>query len=59
MSNLYIVERVTETRSYYHFKPMTAAGESLLVELTLCEDPGGKNSLPALWYKNGSGTGGA
>jgi hypothetical protein len=53
MSNLYTVERITETRSYYHFKPKTAAGESLLVELMLCEDPGGENSVPALWHKIG------
>nr|DAM46639.1 MAG TPA: hypothetical protein [Caudoviricetes sp.] len=53
MNNLYTVERVTETRSYYHFKPKTAAGESLLVELVFCQDEGGKRSLPALWHKNG------
>ena len=53
MNNLYTVERVTETRSYYHFKPKTAAGGSLCVELIFCEDPGGKSSLPALWHKNG------
>lgn len=53
MDNLYEVERVTETRSYYHFKPKTAAGESLLVELVFCQDEGGQRSLPALWHKNG------
>ena len=53
MSNLYIVERVTETRSYYHFKPKTTAGESLHVELVFSRDGGGKNSPPKLWHKNG------
>lgn len=28
-------------------------GETLIFELTKCINPGGKNSIPALWYKNG------
>lgn len=28
-------------------------GETLIFELSKCINPGGKNSIPALWYKNG------
>lgn len=28
-------------------------GETLIFELTKCINSGGKNSIPALWYKNG------
>ena len=28
-------------------------GETLIFELSKCINPGGKNSLPALWYKKG------
>ena len=53
MINAYTAERITAGRTDYHFIGRTAAGETLLVTLIKCEDSGGKNSLPALWYKHG------
>lgn len=49
----YTAESVTASRTDYKFIGRTAAGETLLVVLVKCEDSGGKNSLPALWYKYG------
>ena len=49
----FTVEEVTESRYDLAFDDVTPNGEALLVSLILCEDPGGKSSLPGVWHKLG------
>lgn len=52
--NLYTVEQMADTRWFLRFKEKNTIGESLLIELCLCQDdPNWKNSNPKVWYKNG------
>lgn len=38
---------------YFTFKDKNAKNEDVKVELSICENPGGKNSLPEIWKKKG------
>ena len=38
---------------WLNYKGKNSKGETLIVELTKCENPGGKTSLPYLWKKHG------
>ncbi len=38
---------------WYTYSEPTPKGEKVVVELTHCTNPGGKNSLPYLWHKHG------
>ena len=38
-------------RAWYRLDEKTPKGETILVELSKCEDYGGKGSLAYLWYK--------
>lgn len=52
--NLYTVEQMADTRWVLRFNEKNQKGESLLIELSLCQDdPTWKNSNPKVWYKNG------
>lgn len=53
MKNKYIVEQVAETRWLYKYAEPNEKGESLVIELSKCEDNDSKNSLPKLWKKKG------
>lgn len=49
---LYTLEdRFTQTLVYV--KDKNTKDETMLIEISHCKDPGGKSSLPHLWYKNG------
>ena len=47
------IEKMAECRWFYHFEDKTKNGETLTVEVSKATNPGGKNSLPYLWYKHG------
>ena len=46
-------------RNYYYYRDETGQdikndkGEHIIIEVSHCDDPGGRGSLPALWQKNG------
>lgn len=46
------VEKMAPTRFYVDLGN-NSLNENILVEVSLCENPGGKHSLPYLWKKNG------
>ena len=48
-----IEEMAKGHRWYVIFLEENAKGEKITVEFCKCENPGGKNSLPYLWKKNG------
>ena len=43
----------SESRHTFTMNEKNAKGEKIIIEVTRCENPGGKHSLPSLWYKNG------
>ena len=43
----------SESRHTFTMNKKNAQGEKIVIEVTRCENPGGKNSLPYLWHKNG------
>lgn len=54
MNNKYTIEQMADARWFYRFIDTNSKGESLVIELSLCEDwKESKNSLPKLWNKNG------
>lgn len=53
MRKEYTTEMRSKTRTYYEFTDPNAKGEKIAFEFIKCENPGGKNSLPYLWNKNG------
>lgn len=53
MKKEYIVEQMAEERWFLNFTEKNEKGESLIIELSKCENHDSKNSLPNLWYKNG------
>lgn len=53
MKKEFEINKVAESRWFYKFKDKTKNGEILTVEISKVTAPGGKNSLPYLWYKNG------
>lgn len=53
MKKEYTTEMRSKTRTYHEFKEPNAKGEKIAFEFVKCENPGGKNSLPYLWKKNG------
>lgn len=54
MTKVYTIEQIEDTRWFYTFAEPNAKGETLIVELTKCEDdPNWKNSNPKLWKKKG------
>lgn len=40
-------------RWIYEYEERTSQGERLVVEMTLCDNPGGNNSIPRLWHQRG------
>lgn len=48
-----IEEMAPGLRWFYEYQKPTPRGERIVVELCRCENPGGSNSLPVLWNKNG------
>lgn len=46
-------ERRADVRYLFTFNEKNDKGESIAVELSLCEDFGGKNSLPKEWHRLG------
>lgn len=46
-------EHLSECDSWYEYNHPTLEDETLIVELSLCTNPGGNNSLPHLWHKHG------
>lgn len=56
MNYSYKIEDMTGGNGYrvrYTFKDKTRNGESLIVELIRCENPGGARSIPNMWEANG------
>lgn len=53
MRKEYTVEQMAETRWFYTFTEPNAKGETLVIELSKCSNPGGNNALPVLWKKHG------
>ena len=55
----FMVKRTCEFNAFYYlvdekgFDKYNEKGEKLCVEIGCCVNPGGKNSLPALWFKRG------
>ena len=50
---LKFIKKYGEFTESYKFEGTNSLGESLEIDITLCTDPGGKKSLPALWQKAG------
>ena len=48
---LKFIKKYGEFTESYKFEGTNSLGESLEIDITLCTDPGGKKSLPALWHK--------
>lgn len=51
--NYKVTEEAKDIRWMYEFEGKNRRDESLVVEITKCTNPGGKNSLPYLWKKHG------
>ena len=49
----FTVEKGCGSLSWIHVTVPNKKGEKLLIELSECKNPGGKNALPVLWYKAG------
>ena len=49
----YTVEKRAGSITWIHVTEPNAKGETLLIELSECENSGGKNALPVLWKKHG------
>lgn len=50
---LKFIKKYGEFTESYKFEGTNSLGESLEIDITLCTDPGGNKSLPALWHKAG------
>nr|DAG30690.1 MAG TPA: hypothetical protein [Caudoviricetes sp.] len=53
MKKIKIEEMVKNTRWFVTFEELNSKGEEIVVEFVRCTNPGGNNSLPYLWKKNG------
>lgn len=53
MNKNYIVKQMANTRWFLNFTESNEKGETLIIELSKCENCDGSNSLPNLWKKNG------
>ena len=49
----YEIEKRDFGSTWVHVIGKNAKQETMTIEIVHCENPGGKNSLPYLWYKNG------
>lgn len=49
----YTIERYSDHLTKIYITEKNGKDESLMIELSECTNPGGKNSLPYLWYKAG------
>ena len=49
----YTIERYTDSLTKIYITEPNQKEETLTIELSECENPGGKNALPYLWYKAG------
>lgn len=49
----YTIEKYTEHLTKIYITEKNGKDESLMIELSECTNPGGKNSLPYLWHKAG------
>lgn len=49
----YTVEKKCGSITLIHVTEPNAKKETLLIELSECENPGGKNAIPVLWHKHG------
>ena len=49
----YTVEKGCGSLTLIHVTEPNEKGETLLIELSECTNPGGKNALPVLWKKHG------
>ncbi len=52
MERKFEIEQMSDCRWFYNFKDKTKNGETLTIEINKVTNPGGKNSLPYLWYKH-------
>ena len=48
-----VEEMAKDTRWFVTFEERNKKGEEIVIEFSRCTNPGGKNSLPYLWKKNG------
>ena len=48
----YTVEKGCGSLTWIHVTEPNEKGEKLLIELSECTNPGGKNAIPVLWKKN-------
>lgn len=53
MRKIKIEEMAKNTRWFVTFEELNSKGEEIIIEFSRCTNPGGKNSLPYLWKKNG------
>lgn len=53
MEKIKVDEMVKNTRWFVTFEELNSKGEEISIEFSRCTNPGGKNSLPYLWKKNG------
>lgn len=49
----YTVEKKTDNLEFIYVTGTNQKKETLIIEIVGCSNPGGKNSLPYLWYKAG------
>lgn len=49
----YTIRQNSETNWFYEFTEPNAKGETLIIELSKCDNPGGSHALPILWKKHG------
>lgn len=49
----YTIEKYTDSLTKIYITEPNKKEETLTIELSECENPGGKNTLPYLWYKAG------
>lgn len=49
----FTIEKGCGSLSWIHVTEPNKKGEKLLIELSECKNPGGKNALPVLWHKYG------
>lgn len=49
----YTIEKYTDSLTKIYVTESNQKKETLIIEISECTNPGGKNSLPYLWYKAG------
>lgn len=49
----YVIKKRDFGSTWVHVNGRNAKDETMIIELVHCTNPGGKNSLPYMWYKNG------